>query len=158
MRYRLLTALVLGLFSGCGAQSTAQVVAPNTPVAPNTTSPQSTAIRAPASDAPFAVVEPVIVAPPAPKYECTVFVMGDPKTAFKATVQDKQFKQQEMTSTEINMYAKVLQGDEMKRIVLCEAFAKRKCPEAWRGDDTHCRMQTTVDAEAEWGNASPVPK
>ncbi|MGK0360798.1 MAG: hypothetical protein ACI9U2_003112 [Bradymonadia bacterium] len=94
----------------------------------------------------------------APKQECTVFVMGDPKTAFKATVQGKQFKQEEATSTEINMYAKVLQGDDMARIALCDAFAKRKCPEAWRGDDLHCRMQMNTGVDAEWGSASPVPE
>ena len=84
--------------------------------------------------------------------------MGEPKTAFKATVQDKQFKQEESTSTEISMYAKVLQGDDMTRIALCDAFAQRKCPEAWRGDDLHCRMQMTTDVEADWGSATPVPK
>lgn len=84
--------------------------------------------------------------------------MGDPKTAFKAVIENKQFKQEEKTSTEISMYVKMLQGDEMKRIALCDAFAKRKCPEAWRGDDLHCRMQMTMDAEAEWGSATAVPK
>lgn len=150
---------LIGLLFGCGAPPQPGVVAPATPIAPNSASPKSVAVAVPGSVAPPTVAAPITDAPPPPPtHECTVFVMGDPKTAFKATVKDKQFKQEESTSTEISMYTKVLQGDDMRRIELCDAFVKRRCPEAWRGDGIHCRMQMTTDAEADWGSATPVPK
>lgn len=128
------------------------------------TPPPSAAPASVASQAPATVAAPITAAPvtepppPPPTHECTVFVMGDPQTAFSATIEAKQFKQKETVSTEIKMYTKVLKGDEAKRVALCDAFAQRKCPAPWRGDGGRCRMQMTVDAEADFGQATPVPK
>lgn len=146
MRNLFIASLVLS-FAACGTTPT-----------PPASAPASVASTAPTSAAPPTAAPATEPPPPPPKHECTVFVMGDPSTAYKATVENKQFKQKETTSTEIKMHTKTLAGDDMKRIALCDAFAKRKCPEAWRGDDTHCRMQMTVDAEADWGQATAVPK